>query len=244
MEEESTQNDWSGVTFNEEDEEDVQSFELSERNLRIQLTTAENEFNAAKKTLFATYVWSGSKVIVDYLANEENSRELVVDKTVLELGAGAGLPSLFCAKLAAKRVCAADYPSSNVIMNLRRNVVRNGLTANVSVREHIWGEDVSPLLKANGGEQFDVVVASECLWRHECHSALLTTVLNALKPGGYLVLTYSHHIPGLEKDDDNFLALADQAGLQILSTTKALAPNMWNPDQMKEITLVKLQKPC
>jgi predicted nicotinamide N-methyase len=242
--EESPQNDWSDVTFDEDDEEDVQSFELSERNLRIQLTTAENEFNAAKKTLFATYIWSGSKVIIHYLVNEENSRELVVDKTILELGAGAGLPSLVCAKLGAKRVCAADYPSSNVIMNLKRNVVRNDLTANVSVREHIWGEDVTPLLQANGDEQFDVVVASECLWRHECHPALLMTVLNSLKPRGYFILTYSHHIPGLENDDDNFLALASQAGLQILSTNKALAPNMWNPDQMKEITLVKLQKPC
>lgn len=236
-------NEWSDVNFDEEDEEDIQYFELIERNLKISLTTAENEFNAAKKTLFATYIWSGSKIIVDYLVNGENLREFVIDKSIVELGAGAGLPSLICGKLGAKRVCAADYPSANVIMNLKRNVVRNNLISNMSVREHIWGEDVTPLLQANSNQPFDVVIASECLWRHECHTALLTTVINALKPGGYFLLTYSHHIPGLEKEDDHFLTLASQQGLQILTTDKVFAPNMWNPDEMKEITLVKIQKP-
>jgi nicotinamide N-methyltransferase len=46
----------------------------------------------------------------------------VNNKTVLELGAGAGLPSLVCALNGAARVVITDYPDADLIENLRYNI--------------------------------------------------------------------------------------------------------------------------
>ena len=43
-------------------------------------------------------------------------------KTVLELGAGGGLPSLVCALSGAAQVVVTDYPDADLIENLRYNV--------------------------------------------------------------------------------------------------------------------------
>lgn len=42
---------------------------------------------------------------------------------MLELGAGAGLPSLICALNGADQVVVTDYPDSDLIDNLRYNIV-------------------------------------------------------------------------------------------------------------------------
>ena len=41
---------------------------------------------------------------------------------MLELGAGAGLPSLVCAINGAKQVVVTDYPDADLIENLRYNI--------------------------------------------------------------------------------------------------------------------------
>lgn len=47
---------------------------------------------------------------------------MVKGKTVLELGAGGGLPSLVCALNGAAQVVVTDYPDADLIENLRYNV--------------------------------------------------------------------------------------------------------------------------
>jgi nicotinamide N-methyltransferase len=46
----------------------------------------------------------------------------VQGKTILELGAGGGLPSLVCALSGAAKVVVTDYPDADLIDNLRYNV--------------------------------------------------------------------------------------------------------------------------
>ena len=41
---------------------------------------------------------------------------------MLELGAGAGLPSIVCALNGAKIVVVTDYPDSDLVENLRHNM--------------------------------------------------------------------------------------------------------------------------
>lgn len=41
---------------------------------------------------------------------------------MLELGAGAGLPSLVAAILGARRVVVTDYPDADLIANLNHNI--------------------------------------------------------------------------------------------------------------------------
>ena len=47
-------------------------------------------------------LWNSGRTVADYL--EERADELVKDKNILELGAGAGLPSLICARRSARKV--------------------------------------------------------------------------------------------------------------------------------------------
>lgn len=64
-------------------------------------------------------LWNGAKFLSRYL---EYHRELVKDKTVLEFGAGAGLPSLVSSILGAGKVVVTDYPDADLIENLQYNI--------------------------------------------------------------------------------------------------------------------------
>jgi predicted nicotinamide N-methyase len=65
-------------------------------------------------------VWNGARVISDYL--EQNAKELVIGKNVLEFGAGGGLPSLVCAMRGAITTVITDYPDPDLVENLQKNV--------------------------------------------------------------------------------------------------------------------------
>jgi nicotinamide N-methyltransferase len=56
----------------------------------------------------------------------------VKGKTVLELGAGGGLPSLVCAINGASQVVVTDYPDAELIENLRYNITHCGLLPSTS----------------------------------------------------------------------------------------------------------------
>lgn len=65
--------------------------------------------------LFADFIWPGSLVLCDYLCQNV---DIIKNKTVIELGAGTGLPSLLCEKLESKLILACDYNSSFILENL------------------------------------------------------------------------------------------------------------------------------
>lgn len=67
----------------------------------------------------AHHLWNGSRVISEYF--ETNPAE-VRGRTVLELGAGAGLPSLVSAVLGARRVVMTDYPDVEIVQTMWRNI--------------------------------------------------------------------------------------------------------------------------
>lgn len=166
-------------------------------------------------------------------------KDLLQGHSIVELGAAAGLPSIVGAKLGAKLVCASDYPSPTVLENLKQNVELNEVESNVVVKDHIWGTDVQSLLEVNHGNQYDFVLAAECLWRHECHEALLQSMKALLKPSGTLIVSYSHHIPDLEDSDDHFFTLCEQAGLHVVERITKVGKHMWI-DRVVDNFLVKL----
>jgi EEF1A N-terminal glycine/lysine methyltransferase len=58
--------------------------------------------------------------LAEYL--ERNCHELVSGKNILELGAGAGLPSLVCSLKGASTVIVSDYPDPDLVENLEYNI--------------------------------------------------------------------------------------------------------------------------
>ena len=136
---------------------------------RFLIRLAETDRNSERKSLFATYLWNGSRVLANFLFEELRSTSQ--SSSVIEFGSGAGLPSMACYRLGAKLVCVTDYPSPCVITNLTINISKNclkaGLDSMAIVIPYKWADDVTPLLIANNQNQYDVAIASECLWRHE-----------------------------------------------------------------------------
>ena len=63
---------------------------------------------------------------------EEHAKQLVQGKSVLELGAGAGLPSLVCSVTGATQVVVTDYPDADLVENLRYNIAHCDLVPDKS----------------------------------------------------------------------------------------------------------------
>ncbi|KAM0749134.1 hypothetical protein T439DRAFT_303886 [Meredithblackwellia eburnea MCA 4105] len=134
----------------------------------------------AKTELFAHYVWDAGTRLADRLSLKEIN---VRGKVVLELGAGAGIPGLVCAREGAKTVVLSDYNDPHLIKNLKRNIelalspVLQDCTHAVGFS---WGEDPSELLSLTpsaGG--FDLILLADTLWFATGH-ALLLSALSAL----------------------------------------------------------------
>lgn len=77
----------------------------------------------------------------------------MTDKTVLEFGAGGGLPSFVAGVLGAKKVVVTDYPEQVLLENLRTNLRVNAedgiypeLDGRVIVEGHLWGKNPGELL--------------------------------------------------------------------------------------------------
>jgi predicted nicotinamide N-methyase len=138
-------------------------------NFQFRFKIAEAEWNVEKKTLFATMLWNGAKQLGNHLINQASDR--VIGKSVLELGAGVGLPSLICSAMGASFVCVSDYPTEHILSVIQENIHLNNhhLSAGqrMEVAGHKWGTAVDTLLEKNSYQPYDLIIASECLWRHE-----------------------------------------------------------------------------
>lgn len=176
--------------------------------------------------LWGHLLYNAAKATTDYL--DQHRSDLVAGRTVLELGAGAGLPALVAA-LSARHVVVTDYPDPDLLKNLEVNRTEAGLpkeaAERLSVRGYIWGDDVSPLLEClprpqvDGNSKFDLVILSDVVFNHTEHHKLLTTCDLALTPGdaGRVLVVFSPHRPHLFDKDMAFFTLAQQEyGYKIL----------------------------
>ena len=90
-------------------------------SLQLKVWVAENEFNQQKKTLFATHIWPGSRTLAKHVIN---NRSLVEGKSVLEFGAGAGIPSMAAKHVGAHFVgCVPGNLRSPFVLVLRMVIV-------------------------------------------------------------------------------------------------------------------------
>jgi EEF1A N-terminal glycine/lysine methyltransferase len=71
-------------------------------------------------------------------------------ESVLEVGAGTGLPGILSVLVGADFVVLSDYESPTVLENLRRNVKENvpgELLSKVAVEGHTWGQSINAVTK-------------------------------------------------------------------------------------------------
>jgi len=180
-----------------------------------------------KHPLWGHHLWNAAKCFADFL--DQNGLEFCLGRRILELGAGGALPSIISALNGAQRVVITDYPDSELIENIRVNVVNNlppEIRLIVDVQGHTWGKDVKPLLaplstdpSSPVSHKFDVILLSDLIFNHSQHRALLQTCEAALEashsgaPGTpCLLVFFTHHRPWLIKEDLAFFNIARERG--------------------------------
>ncbi|KAL2130659.1 hypothetical protein VTI74DRAFT_6122 [Chaetomium olivicolor] len=179
--------------------------------------------------LEAHHLWNGARVVA---AHFETQPSLVRNRTVLELGAGAGLPSIVAAALGARKVVVTDFPDPDLVENMWRNVrgcelipgVREGREdgeLNIVVDGYVWGADPGRVLGYLGEEEgekgFDVLVLADLLFRHSEHGNMIRTIQQTLKKSreSRALVVFTSYRPWLQHKDLGFFDLAREAGFVV-----------------------------
>jgi EEF1A N-terminal glycine/lysine methyltransferase len=176
--------------------------------------------------LEAHRLWNGSRVIADFLAADP---AIVKDKAALELGAGAGLPSLVCGILGAQRVVMTDFPDADLVANMQKNIDAADSTMNahgrlqeaITATGFVWGGDPRPLLARlpPGREKFDVLILADLLFRHSEHGKLVKTITETLRRDGdgtsAAYVFFTSYRPWLQHKDLAFFDVAREHGLVV-----------------------------
>ncbi len=110
------------------------------------------------------------------------NKHLFAGKTVLDVGCGTGILSMFCAKAGAAKVIAVD--NSDIIDKARENIFNNGFADTITLLRGKVEEVVLPV------EHVDIIVSE---WMGYCllYEAMLDSVIWArdkyLRPDGLMV---------------------------------------------------------
>ena len=175
--------------------------------------------------LWGHHLWNAGRLVSTYL---EKNPSLTTNRTVLELGAGAGLPSLVCGILGARKVVVSDYPDPELVENLKRNIEGcEGLEERVVAEGYCWGADPAPLLshlppspstvsreKVQG---FDVLILADLLFNHSEHGKLIATIQQTLKKeeNAKALVFFTPYRPWLHEKDMAFFDLVKDAGFSV-----------------------------
>lgn len=175
--------------------------------------------------LWGHHLWNAGRVIAHYL---EKNPSLVARRTVLELGAGAGLPSLVCGLLGSRKVVVTDYPDPDLVANLWLNIESCPLPGEGSVvaEGYCWGADAKPLLshlragKGDGdgdGGGFDVLILADLLFNHSEHGKLVQTIQDTLSrdEDSKALVFFTPYRPWLYEKDMAFFDLVKDKGFVV-----------------------------
>ncbi|QIW96452.1 hypothetical protein AMS68_001970 [Peltaster fructicola] len=165
--------------------------------------------------LWGHFLWNAGRTIAHFL--EEHAETMIQDQTVLELGAGAGLPSLISAVKGAKDVVVTDYPDAELIDNLTFNIDHCSLlekSASIVAKGYLWGAAVDQI---NVPGSFDVLILADLLFNHSEHVKLVASIEMTLKRSdkAQALVFFTPYRPWLFDKDMAFFELAEAAGFTV-----------------------------
>ena len=140
-------------------------------------------------------VWGSSRNVACYLC--ANS-EILRGQRVVELGAGAGLPSLVAASLGAAHVVATDVDKFSVEA-MQRHADRNRLSDRVVAARLDWAAHEACAEVAHDGNGWSVILAADCNYTTKAVPPLLRTIDALLARPGTLLLASREQRIGLSE---------------------------------------------
>jgi nicotinamide N-methyltransferase len=148
---------------------------------------------------------------------ETNADSIIKGKTVLEVGSGGALPSILSAHLGAKYVISTDYPDTDLIQNIKKNIKENNVQSNCTALGYIWGNETNEIVETlqnatnNENQTFDIIILSDVIFNHSEHLKLLKTCRQLITPEtGKVLVTFSPHRPKLFDSDMKFFETAQK----------------------------------
>ncbi|KAM9804433.1 S-adenosylmethionine-dependent methyltransferase domain-containing protein [Neosynchiropus ocellatus] len=135
-------------------------------------------------------IWPGAIALCQFLENNQQQVNLV-DKAVLEIGAGTGLLSVVASLLGAS-VTATDLP--DILSNLSYNLLRNtkGRSRHTpKVTALTWGQDLDVDFPYPG-YRYDYVLAADVVYPHSCLDQLLDTMSHFCRPASGTTLLWAN----------------------------------------------------
>mmetsp|Transcript_13538 Transcript_13538/g.32792 ORF Transcript_13538/g.32792 Transcript_13538/m.32792 type:complete len:248 (+) Transcript_13538:117-860(+) len=167
-------------------------------------------------------VWDGSLLLARYL---EKRPDLVMGKTVLELGSGCGLVGIASAILGAKEVTMTDLNYALPLM--QENVDRNELSwkgesflcQRLECKECDWFQP-PPVSELCGNSNIpDVILAADCVWL----ASLILPLLQTLKKyttnaSTKVIITYQQR--GREAHEEFWEGVHDMFDVVVVDTEK------------------------
>ncbi|KAK4676996.1 Protein N-terminal and lysine N-methyltransferase efm7 [Podospora pseudoanserina] len=170
--------------------------------------------------LEAHHLWNGSRVISQLF--ESTPTTTVKNRTVCELGAGAGLPSLVASMLGASLVVCTDFPDPDLIATIQKNIdgchllPHDNDKLNIVADGFVWGASPSTLLR-HSPNGFDVLILADLLFRHSEHGNMIKTIRETLKrtreAKAYVV--FCSYRPWLREKDLKFFDLCREDGFEV-----------------------------
>jgi nicotinamide N-methyltransferase len=177
----------------------------------------------------AHHLWNGAKIVSDYF---EDDPSRVKGKTVLELGAAAGLPSLVAGILGAKKVVMTDFPDLDLIVNMQKNIDEcdgtvepvGRIAETIDAAGFVWGGDPVPLLEhlaadidGNEAPKYDVLILADLLFRHNEHGDLVKTIRETMRRSreSAAYVFFTSYRPWKKDLDMRFFDVARDAGFEV-----------------------------
>lgn len=182
------------------------------------------------------------------------------DRSVLEIGAAAGVPSIVSAICGASVVVMTDYPDPDLVGNMRFNAeLAAGLirkkSSSLLVEGYKWGEAVGPLLDhlpaadSEARRKFDTLIMADVVYSHREHPSLIKTMHMTLKraPESVALVIFTPYQPWLLPKTERFFPLAEENGFQVTKIFETVMDEvlfendpgvccLWNPEGGRGLT--------
>ncbi|PWN35912.1 uncharacterized protein FA14DRAFT_121019 [Meira miltonrushii] len=127
--------------------------------------------------LFAHYQWDAGLFLGRLIHKNTDIRQT----TVLELGAGTGIPGLISAKHGASSVLITDYPDEGILTALNENIQFSSVQKNAKALGLDWADKVTTTkVLQEYPDKFERILCADVLWLSSSHQPLLNTILSML----------------------------------------------------------------